>query len=153
MHSTASSDFEEEMYPTDKYNYVKLVSDQDKISQWTKLQVLQKTEYPKSYLKVVRFLDNIEADSKKVPGSFYHDRTLFRVSLYHEFCKSKYKYPDTIYTLVIYPTVRFNIHVPTVPGDFRIDRHVQALTEIFFTPSYIFCVILTIQDISRTIQA
>jgi hypothetical protein len=56
---TSSSDIEEEMYPTDKYNYVELVPDQDKISHCTKLQVLQETKYPESYYKVVRFLDNI----------------------------------------------------------------------------------------------
>jgi hypothetical protein len=72
MQSTGS-DIEEEIYPVDKYNYVRLVPDQDKILNCTMLQVVQETEYPESYLKVVRFLDNIEADSKKVPGSIYHD--------------------------------------------------------------------------------
>jgi hypothetical protein len=107
----------------------------------TKIQVLQETEYPESYYKVVRFLEYIESDSEKVTGSIYHDRTLFRVSFYQEieygFCKSKSKYPETIYTLVIYPTVRFYIHVPAVLGDFRIDSHVQASLENLFTPSYI----------------
>jgi hypothetical protein len=78
-------------------------------------------------------LDNIEADSEKVPGSIYHDRTLFRVSFYqeikYEFCKIKAKYPNIVYTSVIYPTVRFNILVPTVYGDFPIDRHVQEAPE------------------------
>jgi hypothetical protein len=86
-------------------------------------------------------LDNIEADSEKVPRSIYHDRTLFRVLFYqeikYEFVESKDKYLDTIYTLVIYPTVRFNILVPTVLGDFPIDRHVQAEPENLYTPSYI----------------
>jgi hypothetical protein len=85
MQSTGtSSDFEEEIYSTDKYSYVSLVLDQDKITNCTKIQVLQETEYPESYFQVVRFLDNIEADSEKVPGSIYHDRTLFRVSFYQE---------------------------------------------------------------------
>jgi hypothetical protein len=63
----------------------------------------------------------------------YHDRTLFRVLFYqeikYEFAEKKDKYPRTVYTLVIYPTVRFNIHVPTVLGDFPIDRHVQEAPE------------------------
>jgi hypothetical protein len=142
MQSTGtSSDIEEEIYPTDKNNLVRIVPDQDKISNCTKIQVLQETKCPESYYQVVRFLDNIEADSEKVPGSIYHNRNLFRVSIYQEiknkFCKSKGKYPETIYTSVIYPTVRFNIHVPTVLGDFPIDRHVQASPENWRTPSYI----------------
>jgi hypothetical protein len=128
-----SSDIKEEIYPTDKCHYVKLVPDQDKISHCTKLQVLQETEYPESYYQVVRFLDNIEANSKKVPGLFYHDRTLFRVLFYQEIeyklTEKEDKYPRTINTLAIYPIVRFNIHVPTVLGDFPIDRHVQEAPE------------------------
>jgi hypothetical protein len=117
MQSTGtSSDVEEEMYPTDKYNYVSLLPDQDKILNCTQIQALQETENPKSYLQIERFSDNIEADSKNVPGSTYHDQTLFRVFFYqemkYEFVKSKSKYPETIYTLVIYLIIRFNIHVP-----------------------------------------
>jgi hypothetical protein len=64
MQSTGtSSDIEEEIYPTDIFNSVKLVPDQDKISQCTKLLVLQETKYPESSLKVLQFLNNIEADS------------------------------------------------------------------------------------------
>jgi hypothetical protein len=74
------SDIEEEIYLTDKYNYVRLIPDQDQISNCTKIQVLQETKNPESYYQVVPFLDNIEADSEKVPGSIYHERTLFRVS-------------------------------------------------------------------------
>jgi hypothetical protein len=128
-----SSDIEEEIYHTDKYNYVRLVLDQDKVTSCTKIQVLQGTEYPESYYQVVRFLDNIEADSERIPGSIYHDRTLFRVLFYqeikYEFCKSKAKYPSIVYTLVIYPTACFNILGPTVYGDFPIDRHVQEAPE------------------------
>jgi hypothetical protein len=116
MQSTGtSSDIEEEIYPTDKYNYVRLVPDHDKISNCTKLQVLQETKYPEYYYRVVRFLDNIEAESEKVPGSIYHNRTLFRVSFYQEKkCEftekeDKYPYPSTIYTSVIFPIVRLNI--------------------------------------------
>jgi hypothetical protein len=127
MQSTGtSSDIEEEIYPMDKYNYVKLVPDQDNISQCTKLQVLQETEYPESYYQKVRFLDNIEAVSKKVPRSIYHDRTK---EIKHEFAEKEDKYPRTIYTSAIYPIVWFNINVPTVLGDFRIDRHVQEAPE------------------------
>jgi hypothetical protein len=142
MQSTnTSSDIEEEIYPTDKFNYVRLVPDQEKNSNCTKIQVLKETEYPESYYQVVRFLDNIEANSEKVPGLIYHNQTLFRVLFYqeikYEFCKSKGKYQETIYTLVIYPTVQFNIHVPTVLGDSPIDRHVQAEPENWRTPTYI----------------
>jgi hypothetical protein len=74
MQSTStSSDIEEEIYPTDKYKYVRLVPDQEKFTNFTKIQVLQETEYPESYYQVVWFLDNIEADSEKVPGLIYHD--------------------------------------------------------------------------------
>jgi hypothetical protein len=68
-----STGIEEELSPTDKNNYVRLVPNQDKISHCTKLQVLPATEYPDSYYQVVRFLDNIEGDSEKIPGSIYHD--------------------------------------------------------------------------------
>jgi hypothetical protein len=114
-----------------------IVPDQDKISNCTKIQVLQETKFPESYYQVVRFLDNIEANSKKVPGSIYHDQTLFRVLFYqeikYEFCKSKAKYPEIVYTLAIYPTVLFNILVHTVYGNFPIDRHVQEATENLYT--------------------
>jgi CYTH domain-containing protein len=50
------------MYTTEKYNYVIPVPDQEKMLPCTKLQVLQETEYPESYYKVVRFLDNFEGD-------------------------------------------------------------------------------------------
>jgi hypothetical protein len=85
MQSTGtSSDIEEDIYPTDKYIFVGLVPDQSKISNCTKIQVLQETEYPESYYRVVRFLDNIEADSEKLPGFIYHNRSLFRVLFYQE---------------------------------------------------------------------
>jgi hypothetical protein len=85
MQSTGtSSNIEEEIYTTDKYNYVRLVPDQDKITNCTKIQVLQETEYSEYYYRVVRFLENIEADSEKVPGSIYQDQTLFRVLFYQE---------------------------------------------------------------------
>jgi hypothetical protein len=81
---TSSSDIEEEIYPLDKYTNVKLVPDKDKSSHCTKLHVLRDTKYPESYYSVVRFLDNIEGDSKKVLCLIYHDRTLFRVLFYQE---------------------------------------------------------------------
>jgi hypothetical protein len=74
------SDIEEEMCPLEK-SYTLLVLDQGKILHCTKLQVLpfSETEYPDSYAQVIRFSDNIDEDSEKVPGSKYHNQTLFRV--------------------------------------------------------------------------
>jgi hypothetical protein len=69
MHTTAtSSDIKEENYPTDKYNYVRRVPHQNKKSNCTKKQVLQKPEYPESYYQVAQFMDYIEADSEKGTG-------------------------------------------------------------------------------------
>jgi hypothetical protein len=62
---------------------------------------------------------------------------LFYQEIKYEFCKSKAKYPNIVYTSVIYPTVQFNILVPTVLGDFPIDRHIQSEPENWRTPSYI----------------
>jgi hypothetical protein len=50
---------------------------------------------------------------------------LINQEIKYRFCKSKDKYPRTEFTSVIDPTVRFNINVPTVLGDFLINRHVQ----------------------------
>jgi hypothetical protein len=48
-----------------------------------------------------------------------------------EFTKkeARYPYPSTVYTSGIYPNVRFSILVPTVYGDFPINRHAQEAPE------------------------
>jgi hypothetical protein len=70
---TSSSDIDEAFCPMDKNSYTKLGPDQDKILHCTKLQLLQETDYPDSYYQVVRFIDNIEDNSEKVPDLIYHD--------------------------------------------------------------------------------
>jgi hypothetical protein len=136
MQSTgiSSSDIEEEIYPTNKINYALLVHDQDKPKNSTKLSRNKETKYPKLYLQLVRFLDNTKEDSEIVPGSKYYNRTVLRVSIYHKikYCKSKtqYRQPEVkIFSNERRPIVRFNIHVPTVLGDFPINRHVQETSE------------------------
>jgi hypothetical protein len=130
MQSTgiSSSDIEEAFY-----YYALLVQDQDKPKNCTRLTGNPETDYPDTNIKVVRFLDNIEEDSEKVPGLKYHDRTLFRVLFYQEikydFTKIANKYLRSVYTSDIFPITRFNIHAPTMIGDFPIDRFVQGRRE------------------------
>jgi hypothetical protein len=125
---TSSSDIEEEFCHTDK-NFYTLRTDQDKLKYCTKLSGNQETEYPDTYIQVVRFLDNIEEDSEKVPGSKFHDRAIFRVSFYqeikYEFVNTRDRYLRTVYTSQIFPIQRFNIQAPTIIGDFPINRFIQ----------------------------
>jgi hypothetical protein len=132
MQSTnnSSSDIEEEIWSPDKNNYTLLVHNQDKLTNCTKLSGNQETEYPKTYYQVVRFLDHSEANSDILPGSKYHNRTIFRVSFYQEikYSESKTMYQGhnpVNYTDKRRPMVQFNTHVPTVLGDFPIDKFVH----------------------------
>jgi hypothetical protein len=136
MQSTgiSSSDIEEEIYPTDKINYALLLHDQDKPKNCMKLSGNQETEYPEAYYQVVRFLDYTEEDYEIVPGSKNHDRTLFRVSFHQEINYregiTKYGGHNPVnYTNARCPIVRSNIHIPTVRGDFPINRFIQAASE------------------------
>jgi hypothetical protein len=153
MQSTGtSSDIEGEIHPTDKYNYVLLVPDQVKISSCTKIQVLQETKYPESYLRVVRFLDNIEADSEIVPGSIYHDQTLLRVLFYLEI---KYKFvKNTQIQSTLWTYIQLSDLISTYPQYSEIFQSTDTYKHRrkICIPQLIFHVTLTIQDIFRTIQ-
>jgi hypothetical protein len=79
---------------------------------------------------VVCFLDFTTEDSEITPGSKYHDRIIFRVSSYQEirYGEEKTKYRGQKWVNYINERraiVRLIIHVPTVFGDFPIDRFVQ----------------------------
>jgi hypothetical protein len=118
------------------------VHDQDKSKNCRRLSGNQETKYLETFYQVSRFLDHTEEDSEIVPGSKYHDRKLFRVSFHQEINyregKTKYRGDNPVnYTDKRCPNVRFNIHKPTIIGDFPINRFVQEAPENF-DPNHIW---------------
>jgi hypothetical protein len=81
--STSSSDFEEENFSMDKHLYTLLFQYQDEITNCTKLLRISENNYPESYYKVVRCLDNIG----EIPKRYQVQNNM--IGLFLEFCSIK----------------------------------------------------------------